>query len=69
MPENTIAKAVYTVNLLSGSAYIWYSTQHFAIRMVQVNLGALLDYAYQTQVALPCCKQSGDVASYSCIFF
>ena len=31
MLDNTFARAPFAVTLLSGSAYIWYTTQYYAI--------------------------------------
>ena len=70
------------MTLLSSSAYTWYTTQHYAIgagyanRLTWERLKSNLhlyfkpfDYAYQILVALSYCKQTGDIASYICIFF
>ena len=79
--DNTFAHAVFTVTLLSGSAYKWYTTQHYAIKTGNANrltwehlksdLGLYFkppDYTYQIQVALLYCKQSEEVVSYICMF-
>ena len=81
MLDKTFARAAFTVTLLSGSAYVMYTTQQYAIgtghanRLTWERLKSDLwsyfkppDYAYQIRVALLHCKQSGDIASYIYIF-
>ena len=81
MLDNTFVKAEFAMILISGKAYTWYTTQHYAIGIGNANrlswdrLKSLLpsyfkppDYTYQIGVALSHCKQSGSIASYICIF-
>ena len=35
--DNTFTGAAFAVTLLSGSAYIWYTTQHYAISAGHAN--------------------------------
>ena len=37
MLDNTFARAAFAVTLLSGSAYTWYTTQHYAIGTGHAN--------------------------------
>ena len=79
--NKTCARAEFTVTLLSGSTYTWYTTQYYAIgaehanrliwECLKSNLQSYfkpLDYAYQTQVALLYWKQAGHIASYIRVF-
>ena len=74
--DNTFAMAAFAVTLLSGSAYIWYTAQYYAIGIGHANRLTWerlksdlwlyfkpLDYAYQTRIALLCCKKSGNITS------
>ena len=67
MLENAFARAAFAVTLLSGTTYMWYTTQHYAIGSGHANrlsweclkAGLQLyfkppDYTYQIQVALSC---------------
>ena len=69
MLDNTFARAAFTVTLLSGSIYIWYTIQHYAIgigyaiSLIWEHLKSSfqsyfkpLDYAYYMQIALLHCK-------------
>ena len=71
----------YNPDMLNGSTYTWYTTQHYAIgtgnayrltwEHLKFNLQSYFnppDYAYQIWVALLHCKQSGNIASYICVF-
>ena len=81
MLDNTFARAEFVVTLLSGSAYTWYTTQHYAIGIGHANRLTWehsksdlqpylkpLDYACQTWTNLSHCKQSGDIARYIHLF-